>query len=703
MPLPPGVTLQNIDGGPTWYADNGYTVASSPDSTMSGAGALSWDNPAFFPIAVDYGFYPGNSTATFKALGLNTVHRVTSDVDLSALHTAGIWVWRGSGDTPSNMGGETCAYHIEEPGDWAAVTSQVATFDGFGLAGRFIQMAGTWNEFNGFGLASGSSGCPCGTGMPTVVACGISTTTGGTRHINIGGDDIYYFAGSGLTGGGGSDQFTGGTTEQGSAGTADQMARGTNYGDSVDLMRQWFTTNPAPVIGPYIETADGLCTGTGTVRNVLPAELNWAVWASVIHGARGILYFGTTTDEGPYLATDMIGFSTNLIAGQTVTIAEQGTATNGLVANMAKIINSPFAIDYVSADPAAYNFPTPLLQLDGARDGWSVTGIDVMAKYYTGGAFTNSSGTFKNGFYIFATYRGSETATNVSATFTTADSYTGPVTAINADGGGSSYGATYTLTARNGVFTDTFAAGSSVRIYQIEAPVLVQDANTNHAFSSGNTVITPGAATTAGNLLVVAGAFNTITDHFSITDSSGTNTWTIGTTNVQSQNPPVAYDSPDELGAFIAWCFDAASVTTVTISSSGGQFAFYALDATLSEWSGLSRRADSSAASSATGTIEPPAVTLASASDIVIAAAYEEFSSTLTPGAGSTAFTSDTTGYTVYAEPGSAGPFQPNWGASGHPWGAAAAAFTNSSPPPPGGGTRRNFPFAAALSAAGTK
>ena len=81
-----------------------------------------------------------------------------------------------------------------------------------------------------------------------------------------------------------------------------------------------------------------------------------------------------------------------------------------------------------------------------------------MVKYYTGGTYTNSTGTLTNGFYIFATPRNPETQTNIPATFTTADNYTGPITVI---------GENRTIQATNGHFTDTFAHASTVHIYQI--------------------------------------------------------------------------------------------------------------------------------------------------------------------------------------------------------------------------------------------
>ena len=46
--LPPGVTLQQIDGGPTYYASNGFTYAAN----------AGWDNASFFPIGPWLAFPP---------------------------------------------------------------------------------------------------------------------------------------------------------------------------------------------------------------------------------------------------------------------------------------------------------------------------------------------------------------------------------------------------------------------------------------------------------------------------------------------------------------------------------------------------------------------------------------------------------------------------------------------------------------------
>lgn len=456
MPLPPGVTLRPIDGGPTWYADNGFNAA--------------WDNPAFFPLGQDYCFYPAHSTATFKALGLNFTHRVTSDMDLSVLRAAGIYVMQGTGDTPAGTGTETIAWHLEEPSSWSDIQSQAGVAFTRGMTGRFLQCSFTWNQLF-YGTISGAPGDST---MPFVMDSPISTA--GNAHLNIPGDDIYWFAGSTVTDGGGPPYY--GQQIYGTAAllTADQCARGPHYGDMIDKMRTWLGTYPAPVISAYIETDDGL-VGTGS-RQITPPEWNWAMWSSIIHGARGIICFSTTSN---FSDGATFGFQTTIQSGQSVSMYNQAVATHGLITQLAPVINSPFAQGYFTVSP-------PPVILNGATPD---SGIDAMAKYYTGG------GALANGFYIFATTRASQTATNIAATFTCAGGYTGPVTVV---------GESRTVNAAGGVFHDTFATGATVHVYQLPAVTtwtLVNSDNPARWTSDAFTYTFPGGAPTAGQLDII--------------------------------------------------------------------------------------------------------------------------------------------------------------------------------------------------------
>jgi hypothetical protein len=344
---------------------------------------------------------------------------------------------------------------VEEPGAWSDVTSQVAASDAIGLQGRFLHLSGTWNQF----VYGGINQTPCGGNMTDSMSCNISTSKGNV-HLNLPSADIYWFAISTQTqqygapyaaslvyGNAGSGGSCGDPGSGVKCATADQMARGSNYGDMVDMMREWLAppAQSAPICAPYIETEDGLA-GAGS-REITPPEFNWAVWSTILHGARCLMFFGTTSNFG---SVPTFGFSQTVLPGQSVSMYAQAAATDALIKNTAPIINSPFALHYASVTPSGYVFPAKHAVWDN--------GVDIMSKYYTGGSYSNASGTFGNGFYIFSSVRGSATQANVHATFTTADGYSGPVTVV---------GENRSLTATNGVFSDTFAKASDIHIYQI--------------------------------------------------------------------------------------------------------------------------------------------------------------------------------------------------------------------------------------------
>jgi hypothetical protein len=420
--LPSGVALRQIDGGPNYYCANGLTYACED----------GWDNPSFFPILDDYAFYSTNSTSTFKDLGLNTDLRVTGGTSMSYLRNAGVYAIQ-AGDATTDTGNETVGAHVEEPGSWSDITNQATSLaNQYGIAGRLLQPSFTWTSLyydNLSGSACGGNGTMT---MQEVMSC----TSGmpGGHHLDIATDDLYWFAGSVTS----ADQYDGGMiyANNGTA-TPDEMARGSNYGDMVDTMRSWVTQHPAPV-APYIETEDGLVTGG---REITPPELNWAVWSTIVHGARMVIYFGTTSNYG---SVPTFGFSQNVLPGQSISMYKQGKSTNTVVQQFAPIINSPFALNYASVTPAAYVFPTP-------HRVWS-SGIDVMAKYDAS----------SNSFYIFATPRGSESQTNINAKFTIGGNYSGSIPVTCACSPPQSGGS---VTVSNHTFSDTFAHAWDTHIY----------------------------------------------------------------------------------------------------------------------------------------------------------------------------------------------------------------------------------------------
>jgi len=453
--LPAGVTTQPIDGGPNYYCSNGFTYACN----------AGWDNPSFIPIADTFAFYPANSTSAFKSMGFNTTLAVTGGtgdsttcasgaMSLSVLKAAGIWADLAQ-NSNCNVGTETVMAHIEEPCGWSGscggngpITSQASALNAmFNITGRPLEAVFTWEEFANPGM----SGDPCGTGdMQAVMTCTSGMPNG--RHLDIPTADIYWFAGD-PSAANYSRNYCGTLYNGGTDCTQAQVDEASHYGDMVDAMRRWINGDSATGApgtapnAPYIETDDGLCN---SCRPINPNELNWAAWDTIIHGARMLIWFGATEN------TSTFGFSPTPQTGFTVSDATQATHTNKLVESLARLINSPFADRYVSTSHGGYIFPTP------DRTIGSGSQMDVMAKYYSGSGFSNSSGRFGTGFYILATPRGPEAGANIPVTFRIRGNYSGTVPYICACSPSRSSG---TVSVSNHQFTDTFAKASDVHIY----------------------------------------------------------------------------------------------------------------------------------------------------------------------------------------------------------------------------------------------
>ena len=225
----------------------------------------------------------------------------------------------------------------------------------------------------------------------------VNTPNGTPRHIDISSSDLYWFAGAHANVSwvmdGGAQIAMGGqfTTQQHRNITSDEAARGSNYGDQVDMMRIAQSTGfPAPVTA-FVENGGPYTENSTAVTYITPPELNWAVWSSLIHGAQQIIYFNHSFG-GPGFSFDNIGSSYYDVSqpGQTISIYDQMNATNALIAQMAPVLNSPYALNYVSVNGPHWSFET-LSQPIG--------GLEVMARNYN------------DDFYIFADTRESRRIT----------------------------------------------------------------------------------------------------------------------------------------------------------------------------------------------------------------------------------------------------------------------------------------------------
>jgi hypothetical protein len=200
----------------------------------------------------------------------------------------------------------------------------------------------------------------------------------------------------------------------------------------VDIARGYQTASPAPIFN-YVENGGPMSEDTTAASYITPPEMNAAVWSCIIHGARGVIYFNHTF-AGPAQTQDNFAaaYYQAIQGSQSISIYNQAKATNALVADLATVLNSQTALGYLTVSPAATDF----------------AGIDTMAKYHSS----------EDAFYVFSMPRTSRSATSIAATFTVTGGYSGPVTVVNES---------RTVTATAGVFSDTFATGTTVHIYKV--------------------------------------------------------------------------------------------------------------------------------------------------------------------------------------------------------------------------------------------
>jgi hypothetical protein len=413
--MPPGVTLQDIDGGPNYYASHGFSYAA----------AAGWDNPGFFPIGPWLAPMLNQSMADrWKDLGLNTAFGITGSSSLSLLRSNGIWlVAQLEGSVTSQIGPETVGLIAADESDpWPAIRSTPNSLQDK----RFWWTNQTWNFIQYKDIA----------GVPAaeVLSRPLTTPNGTTRHLDLQSVDLYWFASANTSQGAGQlNLYAGGLIYNMNRDlTPDEVRRGSNYGSMVDLLRPYQAGRyPAP-IGQIVENGGPYGEDTTADSYIKPQELNWAVFSSIIHGCRFIVYFNHSF-AGPAVSQDNFAQSyyKTVQSGQTTSIYAQAKATNALVKQLAPVINSPTALGYVTVNPAPSAF----------------AGIDTMAKYSDGK------------FYIFANTRASGKAKNIAAAFTIANTGATAATVINEN---------RSVPITNGTtFTDTFADGYTVHIYQI--------------------------------------------------------------------------------------------------------------------------------------------------------------------------------------------------------------------------------------------
>lgn len=457
---PSGVTTAAIDGetmisGPepramthTYYS----AFANAASGTYNTTYPQGWNSLNFIPFGPFDSDVAGTpEETTWAAVGWQTMFNDDTSTTLSLMRANGwyeVQNWQGpiiSGSSTETVG---LLSADDNAGTYAECCSgPLSSTSAANQNGRLWWYNTNWQQITGAPINGAPGGTVAGTFLTPVTIPG-----GSTRHIDAQSSDLYAFGGCN-NGAYSQEQAAGqlgamydqSTTQI--AVSQSQCTRGSSYGDVISAQRLQGVGEPL-----YTLVEDGQpYTVTDPTGNtyITPPQLNWAVWSSYIHGARGTVWFDHTFG-GPNqcdLCLQSGGYYTTIQAGQTVSIFTQVTNTNALVAQMAPQLNSPKAIGYATVSPAGYT----------SDDDIILTSPPSFAPLHTSGIEIRTVWDGSN-FYIFADTRDDQSTTGISATFTLNDPAATSVNVI---------GESRSIPVVSGFFTDTFAKASTVHIYQV--------------------------------------------------------------------------------------------------------------------------------------------------------------------------------------------------------------------------------------------
>ena len=313
-PPAPGLSLVSVDGGTGYY---GRFANPMPTGT------------SFFPLGVWFESVTLSNDITLdQGAGLNTYVELTADTDLSLLRAAGMHAIHDG--APADEGTETNGWLLhDEPDMWA----------GPGDGGW------TGNE----------SGSVC---IPSTAACGYTVMStmnartpadGRLRYANYGkgvvfwesdaeaaqfvnayqqltSADAYFYTDNDLC-----DVSQGGAfLGLGRDLTSAECHRASNYGKVVDRVRSLVSPAGSMPIWAFVELGHPGTNG----GQITPDQAAAAVWSSLIHGARGIVYFNHSF--GGSCQTQHI-----LRDSCYSTMRARITSLNAQITRLAPVLNAP--------------------------------------------------------------------------------------------------------------------------------------------------------------------------------------------------------------------------------------------------------------------------------------------------------------------------------------------------------------------------
>jgi hypothetical protein len=449
-PFPKGVVLQQIDGGPNYYANISPQSAWMDQHILIGA----WLEEPLTATDVEYDVAMGNNiywNLAANPLDTKDCGGAPCRVNFNVIRAAGMHA--SAPDVTTESGSETVAYEgTDEPDMNFGPGSNGWNSSGSSTPASCIpsgsQCGYTVARFfyTGMPTSDGSPGYPVGK-KPITQGYGKGVLFWETnaqaaqflKYSDTLSADSYWMTDSDLS-----------VPSQGACALLSVTSAECNHGSGTGLsyaqraLPANYAFNVARIqylegligvskpITVDVETGCPMTNGNCTI----PAAAIAAAWHALIAGARGIIWFqhnfsGPCQDFNTfYDGSNPLSPKYNCQQSPGVTLhdlVQAISAFNHEVASLNGVLLSPFAINYVTS---------------GSAD------VSVMAKYADGK------------FYVFAGSgeQAQPPSDDQSVTFRVAGHYTGPVTVI---------GEHRVLHAVNGVFTDLFVNSDSVHIYKI--------------------------------------------------------------------------------------------------------------------------------------------------------------------------------------------------------------------------------------------
>jgi hypothetical protein len=443
-----------------WATRNGFTRArdvpiAAPDaSTLDG-----WDDVNFVPIAIWAADFSQTSTNWDRIddVAVNGFLPASGSVVLDTAITREKWVTVPIADWPSGtipsdedpavlgvIPGEEPSTTVEYQGH---ITDGDTWLDSAEGTGRFLHYNYADNLVNGE-IAS--------TYFPEdMVLCETNTQPPRVAFITM---DIYWFAGAHTGGGNTFKLFTRLYLDEAGSAPASlaQTARGSNYGSCMDAIRKAYPAGQPGWFLCWIET--GAPYEESASQAITAAQLGWAVWSTLVHGARGIAYFvhnfriGDSWGAAPW--DDHFGGPG--VAGTGIYAAMKQIDERAM--DLASVLNSP-KDGYLCFGDGLEDYEQPgfltACTSTNARDMFS--GVDASCRWQP----------VEEKHYILATTREQDGTTNWPVTFRMVDQ--GQTTAVEVHESNS-----ISIQRGGGIpggfceFSDTFATAASYKAYRID-------------------------------------------------------------------------------------------------------------------------------------------------------------------------------------------------------------------------------------------